>query len=146
MNLDLRSDAAIEMLRLCPGDNLGQRYWLGSLLLRVGRFSDALSFAQQWMSDSLSGVHITAHGGTKFGKPHSTPLLASEEDKLAKYFKDALVYTAAYASFKLYGDCPQSQQYLRLAAKINPIILVKILAKIAAPSQYARGTRPPSCC
>lgn len=122
------------MLRLCPGDNLGQRYWLGSLLLRVGRFDNALSFAQQWISDRLSGVDITVYGGTKFGKPHSIPLLASEEEKLVKHFKDSLMYTAAYASFKLYGDCPQSRQYLRLAATINPIILVKILAKIKIPS------------
>lgn len=122
------------MLRRCPGDNLGQRFWLGSLLLRVDRFSDALFFAQQWISNYLSGSGSQAYGGTKFKKPHSSILSASEEEKLGKYFKDALMYTAAFASFKLFGDCPQSRQYLRLAATINPIILVKILAKIATPS------------
>ncbi|KAF7980760.1 hypothetical protein HWV62_36801 [Athelia sp. TMB] len=132
------ADAAIEMLRLCPGDNLGQRFGLGSLLLRNRRVSEALSFAQQWISDWLREVDITAQGGTKFGKPHSTPLLASEEEKLVKYFSGSLIYTAAYASFKLFGDCPQSRQYLRMAAKINPVILVKILAKIVPPGRLAK--------
>lgn len=122
------------MLRLCPGDNLGQRDWLGSILLRVGRVSDALYFVQQWMSPQVDQGELIAHGGTDFGKPSTELLTPSREDVMSKYAAGAMVYTAAYAAFKLYGDCPQSRQYLRMAAKLNPRILVKILAHIKPPS------------
>lgn len=128
------SEAAIEMLRLCPGDNLGQRTWLGSLLLRADRVSDALSFVQAWLSPAADKGEIIPHGGTDFRKPSSEPLSASSEERLSDFTQGALVYTAAIASFKLFGSCPLSSQYLRIAAKLNPIILVKILAKLKPPS------------
>ncbi|KAI9001240.1 hypothetical protein BD414DRAFT_519329 [Trametes punicea] len=37
-------NTVIEMLRLCPGDNLCQREWLGSVLLQAGRTADAPLF------------------------------------------------------------------------------------------------------
>lgn len=122
------------MLRLCPGDNLGQRDWLGSLLLNSGRTSDALWFAQAWMTPAASRGDIIRHGGTDFGKPSPEPLPASEEERLSQYTGANLVYTAAIASFKLFGDCAASRQYLRMAAKLNSIILVKILARRKRPS------------
>ena len=122
------------MLRLCPGDNLGQRDWLGSLLLRSGRVSDALWFVQAWMAPAADRGDLIHHGGTDFGKPSSDPLPASREETLSRYTKANLVYTAAVASFKLFGDCTASRQYLRMAAKLNPIILVKILARLKPPS------------
>jgi hypothetical protein len=128
------SEAAIEMLRLCPGDNLGQRTWLGSLLLRADRVSDALSFVQAWLSPAADKGEIIPHGGTDFRKPSSEPLSASSEERLSDFTQGSLVYTAAIASFKLFGSCPLSSQYLRIAAKLNPIILVKILAKLKPPS------------
>lgn len=122
------------MLRLCPGDNLGQRTWLGSLLLRADRTSDALSFVQVWLSPAAGRGEIIPHGGTDFGKPSSDHLSTSREEDLLDYAQGALVYTAAIASFKLFGDCPLSSQYLRIAAKLNPNILVKILGKKKPPS------------
>jgi hypothetical protein len=35
----------------------------------------------------------------------------------------AVVHTAALAAFRLWGDCPESRQYLELAVRINPLIL-----------------------
>jgi hypothetical protein len=130
----IHSEAAIEMLRLCPGDNLGQRGWLGSLLLRAGRVSDALWFVQAWMAPAADRGDTIHHGGTDFGKPSSEPLPASREEKLSEYTEANLPYTAAIASFKLFGDCTASRQYLSIAAKLNPIILVKILARLNPPS------------
>ena len=122
------------MLRLCPGDNLGQRSWLGSLLLRAGRVSDALSFVQTWMAPAAYRGDVIRHGGTDFGKPSSEALPASREEKLSDYTEANLPYTAAIASFKLFGDCTAARQYLKIAAKLNPIILIKILARLKPPS------------
>lgn len=40
-----------------------------------------------------------------------------------------MAYNAAVAAFRVFGDGEFARQYLRIAAKINPIILTKILAK-----------------
>ena len=58
------SKTIIEMLRLCPNDNMGQRFWLGSLLIRCGRHADALYFAQRWLSDEVrkNGETLTLGG------------------------------------------------------------------------------------
>jgi hypothetical protein len=135
------SEAAIEMLRLCPGDNLGQRDWLGSLLLRSGRVSDALWFVQAWMSPAADRGELIRHGGTDFGKPSSDPLISSREKTLSEFTNANLVYTAAIASFKLFGDSTASRQYLKTAANLNPIILVKILARIKPPSMIHPNKR-----
>ena|ERR1700761_2680203 len=55
LSVALFSATCTHMLRLCPGDNLGQRNWLPSLLNRVGRFSDALYFCQ------VSNAYIHYH-------------------------------------------------------------------------------------
>ncbi|KAG6830206.1 hypothetical protein H0H87_008885 [Tephrocybe sp. NHM501043] len=39
----------IEMLRLCPRGNTSQRTWLGSMLIRNGRYN-VLSFVQNWFA------------------------------------------------------------------------------------------------
>lgn len=130
----INREAAIEMLRLCPGDNLGLRDWLGSVLLKAGRVSDALSFIQTWMIPVADRGDLIPHGGTDFGKPSFEPLSASREEKLSEWTKAHLPYTGALAAFKLLGDCPMSRQYLRMAAKLNPIILIKILSRRDPPS------------
>jgi len=77
---------------------------------------------------------VIRHGGTDFGKPSSEALPASREEKLSDYTEANLPYTAAIASFKLFGDCTAARQYLKIAAKLNPIILIKILARLKPPS------------
>lgn len=120
------------MLRLCPGDNLSQRDWLGSVLLRAGRISDALSFALAWLGPAADRG---AHGGTDFAKPSYEPLSAEREKELSPWTKANLALTAALASFKLFGDCPASRQYLRIGAKLNPTVMIKILARRPPPGQ-----------
>lgn len=120
------------MLRLCPGDNMGQRDWLAPILCQAGRYSDALYFAQQWLP---SNGHILKLGGCDFKKPFSDPMPDEEEKKMTRYCIDYMIYTAALAAFKLYGDSPLARQYLRIAAKINPVILSRILARKNRPSK-----------
>lgn len=54
------SDVLVEMLRLCPGDNMGQRMCMGSVLLHAAEkpkvkgkpkytAADALYFARVWL-------------------------------------------------------------------------------------------------
>ena len=123
----------IEMLRLCPGDNLGQRDWLGSVLLKAGRTSDALSFAQAWLDPQYSGLW-PPRGGCVFDPPSKTPLSDEFVEKTKRRGPGAICYTAALASFKLWGGCELASQYLRIAANVNPHVLVKILGRVDQPS------------
>ena len=43
------------------------------------------------------------------------------------------LYTTTVASFKLYGGYQQSQQYIEMAEKANPNVLLKILAHFQPP-------------
>ncbi|KAI6127148.1 hypothetical protein F5141DRAFT_1186344 [Pisolithus sp. B1] len=124
----------IEMLRLCPGDNMGQRTWLGSMLLLTNRYSDALSFCQTWLDPNRPS--IVPRGGTAFKAPSSTCYDTEVENQILKLGSGAMAYNAALAAFRVFGDGELARQYLRIAAKINPIILTKILAKIDKPKGF----------
>ncbi|KAJ2921410.1 hypothetical protein H1R20_g15682, partial [Candolleomyces eurysporus] len=134
------AEVQIEMLRLCPGDNMGVRQGLGSSLIRVERYADALSFAQVWLDTFYDGSS-PPRGGTLFKEPKKTLFTETQEKKLSKYCTGELIHTAALASFKLFGDCPQSQQYLRIASKVNPHILVRILGRVTRPTEPNRYPR-----
>lgn len=124
----------IEMLRLCPGDNMSQRSWLGSVLIRVGRHSDALFFSQIWLHPRTQEKGESPHrGGTAFEAPTKDVMPVVREKSLYKWGPGAQLYTAALASFRLFGDCPQSRQYLRIAAHVNPHVLIKILGSRTRP-------------
>lgn len=122
------------MLRLCPGDNMGQRDWLGSVLLKANRTADALSFAQAWLH-LPKGEHTPLRGGCTFEPPSQAPLSAEFIESNKKWGPGAILYTAALASYKLWGDCEVARQYLRVAASANPYILVRILARVEQPSE-----------
>lgn len=127
-------NVAIEMLRLCPADNMAQRDVLGSLLLQAGRNSEALYFAQVWLKNSLGDGSPPLLGGCDFQAPSSEPMDDKLFQELYRWPSDAMTHTGALAAFKLYGDCTLARQYLRLGAKANSIILIRILAKINQPS------------
>jgi len=132
----------IEMLRLCPGDNMGQRYWLGSLLIRNYRFADALFFSQAWLLESqLKDGAPLERGGTIFRFPMPDLLTPDQEQRLSKWGSCSLLYTAALAAFKLSGNTPQACQYLRVASKSNPHVLVKILTRTPKPNQLNNKPR-----
>lgn len=129
----------IEMLRLNPGDNQGIRNHLGMSLLAEGRYADALDFAQKWIKNSLGNGAPVPRGGTLFGKPKQTIHPPQIEENMSKCWSGEMIHTAALASFKLMGDCDLSRQYLRIAPKVNPFILLRVLGKITKPSQCALG-------
>ncbi|KAJ6623261.1 hypothetical protein B0H10DRAFT_808582 [Mycena sp. CBHHK59/15] len=137
------TDTMIEMLRLCPGDNMNQRSWLGSLLIRVGRYTDALFFAQVWITSTEGGGAPPPRGGTAFQTPHRDLLSDAHEKSLSEPYSapGVLLHTAALASFKLWGSCPQAAQYLRVAAKANPHILTKILGRRSQPDSLNMSAR-----
>ena len=131
------SKTIIEMLRLCPNDNMGQRYWLGSLLIRCGRHADALYFAQQWLGDEVrkSGKSLPL-GGCNFSAPQKELPKSTLDETSLQWASGQILYTAALASFKLYGDIPISRTYLGMAATCNPHVLLKILALVKKPCAY----------
>ncbi|KAG6334760.1 hypothetical protein ID866_4326 [Astraeus odoratus] len=128
------ADTIVEMLRLCPGDNMGQRTWLSSILLLCNRPGNTLSFCQKWLAPDRPSVF--PRGGVTFEPPSSVCFKPEEEERISKYGNGAMAYNAAVSAFKVFGDCDVARQYLRIAAKVNPIILVKILANIDKPRGF----------
>lgn len=116
------------MLRLGPGDHMSQRLWLGPLLTQCGRFSNALFFAQAWWTKGVFPIR----GGTLY-RDHDPSVPSPMTDDELKRTPCNITYTAALASFKLYGDCEQSQTYLKMASTSNPGVLVKILTRRKRP-------------
>ncbi|KAJ7452748.1 hypothetical protein B0H11DRAFT_283446 [Mycena galericulata] len=142
------AETMIEMLRLCPGDSMNQRSWLGSLLLRLGRYADALYFAQVWIDATEGDGTPPPRGGTAFQAPRRSLLSEEREKTLSDPFWSPAIqlHNAALASFKLWGDCPEAAQYLRMAVRANPHILVKILGRRSRPGEmnmHARGVNSP---
>jgi len=140
----MNSNTIIEMLRLCPRDNLGQRDWLGSILVRLGRYADALSFAQIWVAASEHG-DTPPRGRTTFPLPSQDLLPRDRAKSLAELGPGGILHTAAIASFKLFGDCPQSREFLSIAAKAQPNVLLKVLALVARPCEWS-SSFPPFIC
>ncbi|KAI0663084.1 hypothetical protein C8Q70DRAFT_1042671 [Cubamyces menziesii] len=144
-NKDYNKSAAtmIEMLRLCPADNLGQRDWLGSVLLQAGRNADALSFAQVWLDPTRRDPDTCSppRGGCTFEPPSQATLTKEFIEQTKKRSDESMVYTAALAAFKLWGDCELARQYLRIAAYVNPFVLAKILAKVERPKSLNNTPR-----
>ena len=117
------------MLRLCPGDNMGQRYWLPTLLAIMRNYTRSLSYSQVWLEDES----IIPDGNTP---PSKTPLSARRVKEWSEsvFLKADIPYTSALAAFRLWGDCELARQYLLIAARLNPQVLLKILAKVDRPS------------
>ncbi|EMD41039.1 hypothetical protein CERSUDRAFT_111609 [Gelatoporia subvermispora B] len=128
------AETIIEMLRLCPGDNLGQRDSLGSVLLKAGRPADALSFIQTWLQpETMRTGEPPERGGCVFKIPFKTPLSPERAEALGEYCKADMAYSGALAAYKLWGDCELARQYLRVGARQNSYVLVKVLAKVEQP-------------
>ncbi|KAJ7203297.1 hypothetical protein GGX14DRAFT_535918 [Mycena pura] len=142
-NYTRSAETIIEMMRLCPGDNMGQRDWLGSLLLRLHRDADALHFAQVWINASEGGGMPPLRGGTTFRAPHRDVFSGEREKALSDPVWGPAVHlhNAALAAFRLRGPCPQATQYLRMAARANPHVLVKILGRRSRPDALNMDAR-----
>ncbi|KAJ7902225.1 hypothetical protein B0H13DRAFT_1621620 [Mycena leptocephala] len=125
----------IETLRLNPIDELYQRWWLAPLLIRTGRFADALFFCQSWIPHEMDrSVGRPISGGTTFRAPSDKLLPPGTEEKYALRAPCEMMHTAALAAFRLWGRSPQTAQLLRIAARRNPGILARIMARRARPT------------
>ncbi|KAH9844021.1 uncharacterized protein C8Q71DRAFT_25127 [Rhodofomes roseus] len=140
------ANTMIEMLRLSPGDNMGQRQWLGSVLLQAGRHKEALSFAQEWLQLKVRRTDDPPlRGGCTFNAPSSDPIPQADYQRLLDHCDGELLYTAALAAFKVWGaDSQLARQYLRLGAKNNPAILMRILGRVSRPSGLNNLPRSPN--
>ncbi|KAF8153851.1 hypothetical protein B0H34DRAFT_719357 [Crassisporium funariophilum] len=139
---DMSANVIIDLLRLCPGDNLGQRSWLGSVLNHLGRYADALHFSQVWLGEEVTREGTSPpRGGTAFESPTRDVMSATREKSLSEWGSGAMLYSAAFAAFKLFGDCETSRQYLRIAARVNPNVLLKILARVQQPASLNMEAR-----
>ncbi|KAJ7646016.1 hypothetical protein DFH06DRAFT_1270905 [Mycena polygramma] len=131
---------SIETLRLSPLDEIFQRWWMAPLLIRTGRFADALYFCQVWIHCELdrsgkgAGLATPIRGGTAFRAPSDKLLPPTTEEEYAQRAQCGMMHSAALAAFKLWGRSPQSAQLLRIAARTNPGILAKIMARRARPT------------
>lgn len=120
----------IEMLRLCPRDNTSQRAWLGSMLIRNGHHANALYFVQQWI------YHETPPGaGIAFKAPSRSLLTDAQAREQSRFGIANMMHDGALAAFRLFGDCQQSRQFLKIAAYVQPIILTKVLSRASRPGR-----------
>ncbi|KAJ7666776.1 hypothetical protein DFH06DRAFT_251173 [Mycena polygramma] len=115
----------VEILRICKLDNMGQRSWMGALLLHAGRPADALYFTQRWL-ESNEGP---PGSGIDFAPPRRTPMTAAQVSKMGKYTDLQMIYSAALAAFTLDGDSELARQYLHIAVQY-PNVLIKVLGNM----------------
>lgn len=60
---------------------------------------------------------------------------------MSEYCRAELLYTGALAAFKLWGgDSLLARQYLRLGARNNPSILMRLLGKVTRPGRWSIST------
>ncbi|KAJ7245319.1 hypothetical protein C8J57DRAFT_761526 [Mycena rebaudengoi] len=132
-----------DLLRISPEDGFGQHVTLGSLLARMGRHADSLSFCQKWFNPDVppdgGGISFTPPRSELFSIMDKDAIFASRHEEY--WIQGAVVHTAAYSAFKLWGDCTESRQYLELGSRINPLILFKILGRIAIPKRPSSDVR-----
>ncbi|KAI0080741.1 hypothetical protein K474DRAFT_1672489 [Panus rudis PR-1116 ss-1] len=96
-----------EILSLSPEDNLGERYHLGTHLLRLDRARDALSFAQAWLAEDVArGDTFPPKGGCQFGDPFTNAIPEKVFKEVSIWTPANLLYTAALAAFKLCESPP----------------------------------------
>lgn len=134
-----RSDPAIESLTLRQLDASCHRYILSPALLRAKRYADALSLSQDWFDPQYRAHRDYYHpprGGCAFHPPSPEPMTQEHMEGYALPGLPAtiLLLNAAYATFRLWGDTELARQYLRMGARANPRIFVKILAGREKPS------------
>lgn len=131
-------DTIIEMFRLNPMDPMQQHKWLPTLLCRAKRYDDALYFCQVFIDIFVSRLSLSdlpPGGGTQFLPPRRDLYTENEQEKLDLH-ESTILYSAALATFRMSGDCPESRMYLRAAAKANPTVLMKILRKSKKPGMF----------
>jgi hypothetical protein len=122
----------MELFRLDWEDRMNQKVWVGAVLNRLGRDEDALFHSQQWLEDETKRDGPPERAGSVFKKPVRKIGDAVNE----KYYSECatgIIYTAALSSFRLWGDCQESRQYVRAAAKANPHVLVRIMGRRSRP-------------
>ncbi|KAJ7618718.1 hypothetical protein FB45DRAFT_1063294 [Roridomyces roridus] len=131
----------MEMMRLCPLDNLRQRFWLAPFLIRLGRPADALSLCLAWL-DAAKNDTILVRGGTTFPAPSADLLPPDIEESYSEYSACDLAYNAALAAFKLWGaDSPKAAQLLRIAVRTQRDILLKIVMRRPQPKEGSLASR-----
>lgn len=109
---------------------------MGSILLQAGRPKDALHFSQRWLEKKTryDGTTPKKAGCDFETKPSKAPLPQAEIDDMTQWTPACHVYTAALAAFRLWGDCELARQYYKLGVKLNPNVMIKVLAKVGPPS------------
>lgn len=111
------------------------RDWIPSLLLNASRPADALSFIQSWTTDAAMKGEDLRQGGIEFTPPTQSRYPEAIAEKVADKADMHMLYAGALASFKLWGDCELANQFLGMAVKRNPWILIKIIDKVKQPCE-----------
>jgi hypothetical protein len=123
-SLSLLRRPSIQVLRICPEDSFGRHVPLASLLARLERYSDALSLCQKWFHPA----DPQDLGGTAFDPSHRDLLSGvgwTRWSRSARRIWGCKVRSSTRRHSRrerLWGDCPESRQYLELAVRINPLI------------------------
>ncbi|RPD61881.1 hypothetical protein L226DRAFT_535256 [Lentinus tigrinus ALCF2SS1-7] len=134
-------EASSESLRVSYDDEIGQRHMLGTLLLKAGRYEDALGLCRVWLDPNWDRYpRVRIHWNKQ------TYILEPLNDKIVEYQRKGSgaaceLFNAALAAFRLKGDCELARQCLRLGAEICPLIMTRLLGRMKRPHKRYRRTR-----
>lgn len=109
---------------------------LSTLLLKAGRYDDALGLCRVWLDphwDRFPRVRIHWQKQTFVFEPLNS--------RIVEYHKQGIgaaceLLNAALAAFCLKGDIELARQCLRLGTEVCPLIMTRILARSKRPGMF----------
>ncbi|KAI0773886.1 hypothetical protein C8Q74DRAFT_791897 [Fomes fomentarius] len=137
-------DASSESLRLAQDDYIGQRHMLSTLLLKAGRYAEALRLCQYWLDPNLvEQSHWHKRLQWHLEPPSMEPLNGAIIIYNQRYESEGAceLFNAALAAFRTHGDCELARQCLRVGTEVNPQIMMRVLARVERPNKPYRRTR-----
>lgn len=132
-------DASSESLRLAQDDHIGQRHMLSTLLLKAGRYAEALRLCQYWLDPNLVEQ---SHWHKRLQWHMEPPSMEPLDDAIIIYNQRyesegaCELFNAALAAFRMHGDCELARQCLRVGTEVNPQIMLRVLARVERPSKH----------
>ena len=112
---------------------------LGALLLKAGRYEDALGLCRVWLDphwDRYPRVRIHWRKQTFIDERLSSKIVEYQRNSSGAPCE---LFNAALAAFRLKGDCELARQCLRLGTEKCPLIMMRILARAKQPGVYSQS-------
>ena len=143
--LDVAVQAGVQLLRLCPGDNQGNRTQVAGFLARAGRVNDAIHFCLQYLFHREEDLCRPAEAGVDF-PPRQYTWAEVQADVAANWHRlddgepefAFLLAAGVVRQFGLGAAREEAERLLRAAHGRNKHVLERLLTK-GVPDQYSQS-------